>query len=115
MEERAAVVALAPAQAPRRTPGCILKTYLPSSRERYIGRMVTIAPATNSNRPAFSKPLIKSGPASRPTTATNIVRPRLLNTHNPALGMFPKLGCTERNHPKMSPATKVHPLVTQLQ
>ena len=53
----------------------------------------------------------KLGPAEMPTTAMNMFRPTLFNTHCEGSGMRPKVGCLLRSQPKNKPAINAPPLV----
>ena len=49
-----------------------------------------------------------------PTTAMNMFRPTLFNTHCEGSGMRPKVGCLLRSQPKNKPAINAPPLVLKL-
>ena len=65
------------------------------------------SPATMSVTPLVRRPVTKSGPALRPTTATNPASPSDSNTQSVGPGMRPKKrGNIERSHPHTSPPSR---------
>ena len=61
--------------------------------------------------PWVCSPLTKPGPAEMPTTAMNMLRPTEFMNQTVGEGMRPKVGRTERSHPKNRPAINAPPEV----
>lgn len=77
----AAVVVIAPAQAPNIIGAFHLKIYLPINIPTIIGIVVTTIPASKKLTPEVFNPDTKPGQALIPTTATNAANPTLLKNH----------------------------------
>src|SRR5689334_15686760 len=110
----AAVVVLAPAQAPSVIAGWNRKMNRPARRPTTRGMQVTNTPAASRLSPDDFRPETKLGPAVMPTTAMKAVSPRLLSTHSAGAGMRPNVRLTDRSQPQTSPPRRAPPLVLRL-
>src|SRR5215470_13858406 len=109
-----AVVVRAPETQPRRMASSKRNRYLPTYIARISGTVVTTTPHRNSPNPSFCSPATKLGPAEMPTTAMNTLRPTEFMNHTVDEGIRPKVGRTERSHPKKSPESKAPPEVDKV-
>src|SRR5215467_12504975 len=106
-----AVVVRAPEQAPSRMAGWKRKTYFPTYIARISGTVVTTTPHRNRLKPSCCRPATNPGPDEIPTTAMNTFRPTEFMNHTVEDGIRPKVGRTDRSHPKKRPAISAPPEV----
>src|SRR6478609_3609194 len=106
---RAAVVVRAPAQHPSNNASSKRNTYLPTYIARTSGTVVTKTPQRNRLKPSSRRPATKPGPDEMPTTAMNMFKPTEFMNHTVDEGIRPKVGCTERSHPKNRPEASAPP------
>src|SRR4051812_45920491 len=106
-----AVVVRAPEQHPSTRASSKRNRYLPTYMARMRGTVVTIMPHRNRLNPSCCSPATKPGPDAMPTTAMNTLRPTEFMNHTVGDGIRPKVGRTERSHPKTRPAIKAPPEV----
>ena len=85
--------------------------YLAMNMPRTSGTVVARAPHKNRPMPCVFKPFTKPGPAEMPTTAMKMLSPTEFMNQTVEVGMRPKVGCTDRNHPATSPAMSAPPAV----
>src|SRR5580693_4507124 len=104
-----AVVVRAPEQAPNTMASSNRNRYLPTYMASISGTVVTATPHRNRLNPRCCSPATKPGPDERPTTAMNTFRPTEFMNQTVDDGMRPKVGLTERNHPKKRPAINTPP------
>src|SRR5215469_12183764 len=106
-----AVVVRAPDTHPKRIASSNLNRYLPTYIARISGTVVATTPHRNRPTPSFCRPATKPGPDEMPTIAMNTFRPTEFMNHTVDDGMRPKVGRTERSHPKKIPAISAPPEV----
>src|SRR6478752_1498307 len=106
-----AVVVRAPEQHPSRMAGWKRNTYLPTYIANTSGTVVAKMPQRNRLKPSCCRPATKPGPDEMPTTAMNTLRPTEFMNHTVDEGIRPKVGRTERSHPKNRPAINTPPEV----
>src|SRR6202043_2382901 len=106
-----AVVVRAPEQAPSTMASSNRKRYLPTYIANISGTVVTATPQRNRLNPSCCSPATKPGPDEMPTTAMNTFRPTEFMNQTVDDGIRPKVGRTERNHPKKRPAINTPPEV----
>src|SRR6476659_610093 len=83
--------------------------YFPTYIARTSGTVVTATPQKNRLRPRSCKPATKPGPDAMPTIAMNTFSQTEFMNHTVDDGMRPKVGRTERNHPKKRPEINAPP------
>src|SRR3982751_339466 len=108
---REAVVVRAPEQHPRMIASSKRNRYLPTYIASISGTDVTTTPQRNRLKPSCCSPATKPGPDEMPTTAMNTFRPTEFMNQTVEDGIRPKVGRTERSHPKKSPAISTPPEV----
>src|SRR3981081_420857 len=106
-----AVVVRAPEQHPSTMASSNRNTYLPTYIAKISGTDVTATPQRNRLNPSCCSPATKPGPDEMPTTAMNTFRPTEFMNQTAEEGIRPKVGRTERNHPKKRPAINPPPEV----
>src|SRR5258705_13396558 len=106
-----AVVVRAPETAPNKIASWNLNTYLPTNAARISGTVVTATPQRNRLKPSCCRPATKPGPDEMPTTAMNTFSPTEFMDHTVEDGIRPKVGRTDRSHPKKRPAISAPPEV----
>src|SRR3954447_11094296 len=106
-----AVVVRAPEQHPSTMASSNLNRYLPTYIARINGTVVTATPHRNRLKPSCCSPATKPGPDEMPTIAMNTFRPTEFMNQTVEDGIRPKVGRTERSHPKKSPAISTPPEV----
>src|ERR1700730_4122285 len=106
-----AVVVRAPETHPSRMASSKRERYFPTYIARISGTVVTATPHMNRPKPSFCRPATKPGPDEMPTIAMNTLRPTVFMNHTVGDGMRPKVGRTERSHPKNSPEINAPPEV----
>src|SRR5499427_7555839 len=106
-----AVVVRAPEQHPSTIASWKPNRCLPTYIARISGTVVTTTPQRNRLKPSCCKPATKPGPEEIPTTAMNTLRPTEFMNHKVDDGMRPKVGRTERSHPKNRPEINAPPEV----
>src|SRR5215471_2763178 len=111
---REAVVVRAPETHPKRMASSNLNRYLPTYIARISGTVVTTTPQRNSPNPSFCSPATNPGPDDMPTMAMNTFRPTEFMNHTVGDGIRPKVGFTERSHPKKMPAINAPPEVDRV-
>src|ERR1700754_2199911 len=104
-----AVVVRAPEQHPSTIASSNRNRYFPTYIARINGTDVTATPHRNRLNPSCCSPATKPGPEEMPTTAMNTFSPTEFMNQTVGDGMRPKVGCTERNQPKNSPAIRTPP------
>src|SRR4051812_48461870 len=109
-----AVVVRAPETHPSTIASSKRNRYFPTYIARMSGTVVTRTPQRNSPKPSFCRPATKPGPDEMPTTAMNMLRPTEFMNHTVDDGIRPKVGRTERNHPKKRPAISAPPEVERV-
>src|SRR4051794_21643503 len=100
------VVVRAPEQQPSRMASSNRNTYLPTYIATISGTVVANTPQRSRLKPSCCNPATKPGPDEMPTTAMNTFRPTEFMNHTVEEGIRPKVGRTERSHPKNRPAIK---------
>src|SRR3979409_1125224 len=106
-----AVVVRAPEQHPSTMASSNRKQYFPPTNANISGTDVTAPPQRNRLNPSCCSPATKPGPDESPTTAMNTFRPTEFMNQTVDDGIRPKVGLTERNHPKNRPAINTPPEV----
>src|SRR5262245_28276657 len=106
---REAVVVRAPEQAPKTIASSNLNRYFPTYIANMSGTVVTATPHMKRLRPRSWSPATKPGPDEMPTTAMNTLRPTEFMNHTVDDGIRPKVGRTERSHPKNRPEINAPP------
>src|SRR5215475_8852336 len=109
-----AVVVRAPEQHPSTMASSKRNTYFPMYIASIRGTVVATAPQRNRLTPSCCRPAINFGPDEMPTTAMNTFRPTEFMNHTVGEGIRPKVGFTERSHPKMMPAINAPPEVDRV-
>src|SRR5215469_4598947 len=104
-----AVVVRAPEQHPSTMASSKRNRYFPTYIARINGTVVTTTPQRNRLKPSCCSPATKPGPDEIPTTAMNMFRPTEFMNHSVDDGIRPKVGCTERSHPKNRPEINAPP------
>src|SRR6516165_6652374 len=108
---REAVVVRAPEQHPSTMASSKRNKYFPTYIASISGTVVTAAPHRNKLMPSCCSPATKPGPEEMPTTAMNTFRPTEFMNHTVDDGIRPKVGRTERSHPKNRPDINAPPEV----
>src|SRR6266576_3222028 len=108
---REAVVVRAPEQQPSTIASSNRNRYLPTYIARISGTVVTATPQRNRLNPSCCSPATKPGPDEMPTTAMNTFRPTEFMNQTVEDGIRPKVGRTDRSHPKKRPAISTPPEV----
>src|SRR5215469_18628679 len=98
-----AVVVRAPEQHPSTMASSKRNTYFPTYIASISGTVVATTPQRNRLKPSCCNPETNPGPEEIPTTAMNTLRPTEFINHTVGDGIRPKIGRTERNHPKKRP------------
>src|SRR6516164_4118577 len=106
-----AVVVRAPEQHPSTMASSNRNRYLPTYIASISGTVVATTPHRNRLKPSCCSPATKPGPDDMPTTAMNTFRPTEFMNQTVDDGIRPKVGRTERNHPKKRPANSAPPEV----
>ena len=75
------------------------------------GTVVATTPQRKRLKPSCCSPATKPGPAEMPTTAMNTFRPTEFMNQTVEDGIRPKVGRTDRSHPKKRPAMSAPPAV----
>src|SRR4029077_4814147 len=96
---------------PSRRASSNLNRYLPAYIASISGTVVITTPQRNRLNPSCCSPATKPGPDEMPTTAMNTFRPTEFMNQTVDDGIRPKVGRTERNHPKKRPAINTPPEV----
>src|SRR5882724_3635262 len=106
-----AVVVRAPEQHPSRMASSKRNRYLPTYIARISGTEVTATPQKNRLKPSCCRPETKPGPDEMPTMAMNTFKPTEFMNQTVGEGIRPKVGCTDRSHPKNRPDIRAPPEV----
>src|SRR5882672_4728871 len=106
-----AVVVRAPEQHPRTMASSKRNRYFPTYIASIRGTVVTATPQMKRLKPSCCRPATKPGPDEMPTTAMNTFRPTEFMNHTVGDGIRPKVGRTERSHPKKRPEISAPPEV----
>ena len=106
-----AVVVRAPETHPSRMASSKRNRYLPAYIARISGSVVAKTPQRNKVKPSCCSPATNFGPDERPTMAMNTFSPTEFMNHTVGDGIRPKVGRTDRSHPKNRPAIKAPPEV----
>src|ERR1700692_2453289 len=106
-----AVVVRPPEKATSSMASSNRNRYVPTYIARISGTVVTTTPQRNRLNPSCCSPATKPGPDEMPTTAMNKLRPTEFMNQKVDEGIRPKVGRTERNHPKKRPAINTPPEV----
>src|SRR6185437_8781733 len=106
-----AVVVRAPETHPRRIASSKRNRYFPIYMPMISGSAVAKIPQRKRVIPSACSPATNFGPDESPTMAMNTFRPTEFMNHKVGDGMRPKVGCTERSHPKNRPAINAPPEV----
>src|SRR3974377_781353 len=109
-----AVVVGAPEHHPSKIASSKRNRYFPTYIARISGSVVTKTPQKNRLKPSCCSPATKPGPDEMPTTAMNTFRPTEFQNHTVDEGIRPKVGRTERSHPKKRPANNAPPEVDRV-
>src|ERR1043166_519602 len=109
-----AVVVRAPETHPSRMASSKRNRYLPTYIARISGTVVTTMPHRNRPNPSFCRPATNPGPDDMPTMAMNTLRPTEFMNHTVDDGIRPKVGRTERSHPKKMPEISAPPDVDKV-
>src|SRR3978361_1677861 len=104
-----AVVVRAPEQHPSRMASSKRNRYFPTYIASISGTVVTTTPQRNRLKPSCCSPATKPGPGEMPTTAMNTLSPTEFMNHTVGDGIRPKVGRTERSHPKKRPEISAPP------
>src|SRR3974390_501901 len=111
---REAVVVPAPEQAPSTIASSKRNRNFPTYIARISGTVVATTPHGNRLKPNCSSPATKPGPDEIPTTAMNTFRPTEFMNQTVEDGIRPKVGRTERSHPKNRPEISAPPDVDRV-
>src|SRR5258705_625873 len=109
-----AVVVRAPEQHPSTMASSKRNMYFPTYMARISGTVVTATPQRKRLNPSCCSPATKPGPDAMPTTAMNTFRPTEFMNHTVEVGILPKVGRTERSHPKTKPGINAPPEVDRV-
>src|SRR6266404_8187134 len=109
-----AVVVRAPEQHPSTMASSNRNRYLSTYIASISGTVVTATPHRNRLKPSCCSPATKPGPEAIPTTAMNTFRPTEFMNQTVDDGIRPKVGRTERSHPKKRPAINAPPEVDRV-
>src|SRR6476620_966246 len=83
--------------------------YFPTYIAKMSGTVVTATPQKNRLRPRSCNPATKPGPDAIPTTAIKTLSPTEFMNQTVDDGILPKVGRTERSHPKNRPEINAPP------
>src|SRR6516165_8175127 len=109
-----AVVVRAPEQHPSTIASSKRNRYFPTYIASISGTVVTTTPQRNRLKPSCCRPATNPGPDEMPTTAIKTFRPTEFMNHTVEDGIRPKVGLTERSHPKKIPAINAPPEVDRV-
>src|SRR5690349_22145027 len=109
-----AVVVRAPEQHPSRMASSKRNRYFPTYIARISGTVVTATPQRKRLKPSCCSPATNPGPDEIPTTAMNTFRPTEFMNQTVDDGIRPKVGRTERSHPKKRPEISAPPDVDKV-